>query len=360
MPGTRGLRIAFIAAIGMLALGVAMPAARAEDQITIGFVTHAQGNPFIQQIVDGAQDAANNLGVKLRVAQDAGGDPEAQLRAVQNFVNSGVQGVATSVPGESMAKGLNELIVSGVPIVQYNLLGASVHAPYVGEKSVESGRILGRMIVEKMGGTSATGTVIIGNCFPGFPVLENRAKGVQESLKTAPGLKVLGPYDVKVSEVENYGRWEQLYAANPGAAAMIGLCAPDVASLGKLNAANGDKFIAGGYDLTEQNLAAIKGGHAYVTLGQSAFVQGYLPVALLVDAIRDKKKLPVGFFNSGTQVVTATSVDMGNSLPPIGFDKAQALAADPAATAAYYKPWIQSIAGAGLMHGMQPIAAESE
>jgi ABC-type sugar transport system substrate-binding protein len=333
---------------------------RADDKVTVGFVTHAQGNPFIQQIVDGAQAAADDLGVTLQVAQKSGGDPEAQLRAVQNFASSGVAGVATSVPGESMAKGLNELVASGVPIVQYNLLATSVKAAYVGEKSVESGRILGRMIVAKMGGPTAKGTVIIGNCFPGFPVLENRAKGVEESLKAAPGLKVLGPFDVKVSAVENYNRWEQLYAANPDAAAMIGLCAPDVASLGKLNAANGDKFVAGGYDMTEENLAAIKGGHAYVTLGQSAFVQGYLPVALLVNAIKTKQPTPVGFFNSGTQIVTADSVDMGNGLPKITFAEAQKLAADPKATAAYYKVWTKTLAGDGLTAGIKPIAAESE
>ena len=73
------------------------------------------------------------------------------------------------------------------------------------------------MIVDKLGGAGAKGTVIIGNCFPGFPVLENRAKGVEESLKAAPGLKVLGPFDVKVSAVDNYNHWEQLYAANPDA-----------------------------------------------------------------------------------------------------------------------------------------------
>ncbi len=174
-----------------------------------------------------------------------------------------------------------------------------------------AGRILGKMIVDKLGGAGAKGKVIIGNCFPGFPVLENRAKGVEESLKAAPGLQVLGPFDVKVSAVDNYNHWEQLYAANPDAVAMIGLCAPDVASLGKLNAANGDKFIAGGYDLTSENLAAIKDKHAYVSLGQSPFVQGYLPVVMLVEAIKAKKPTPVGFYNSGTQVVTATSVEHG-------------------------------------------------
>ena len=83
-------------------------------------------------------------------------------------------------------------------------------------------------------------------------------------------LAELGPFDVKVSAVDNYNRWEQLYGANPEAVALIGLCAPDVTSLGKLNAANGDKFVAGGYDLTELNLKAVKEGHAYVTIGQSA------------------------------------------------------------------------------------------
>ena len=100
---------------------------------------------------------------------------------------------------------------------------------------------------------------------------------------------------------------------------MIGLCAPDIASLGKLNAAHGDKFVAGGYDLTAENLAAIKGGHAYVSLGQSPFVQGYLPVVLLVEAIKNKKPTPTGFYDAGTQVVTANSVDMGPGLPKVTF-----------------------------------------
>ncbi len=347
-------------AAGALALGLGWTSAKAEDKIAIGFVTHAQGDPFVQQIIDGAQAAARDLGVTLSTAAQSGGAPEGQFKLVQNFANSGVQGVATSVPGESMAKGLNDIIASGVPIAQFNLLSTAVKAPYVGEKSTESGRILGKMIVDKLGGASAKGTVIIGNCFPGFPVLENRAKGVEESLRAAKDLKVLGPFDVKVSAVDNYNHWEQLYAANPDASALIGLCAPDVASLGKLNAANGDKFVAGGYDMTPQNLKAIKDGHAYVTLGQSAFVQGYLPVALLVNAIKTKTALGAGFYNSGTQVVTAKSVDMANGLPPVTFEQAQAMAADPAATATYYKPWVESLAGKGLTASIKPIAAESE
>ena len=343
--------------------GLLASAAQADDKITIGFVTHSQGDPFIQQIIDGAQAAANDLGVNLKVAQQQGAAPDGQLKLVQNIVNAGAQGVATSVPGNSMAGSLNDIIAGGVPVVQFNLLSAAVKAPYVGEKSTQSGRILGKAIVDKVGGAGAKGKIILGNCFPGLTVLENRAKGVEESLKTAPGVTILGPFDVKVSAVENYNHWEQLYAANPDAVALVGLCAPDIASLGKLNAANSDKFVAGGYDLTAPNLQAVKDGHAYVTLGQSAFVQGYLPVALLVHAIKNKKPLDVGFYNAGTQVVTANSVDMANNLPALTFPQLQAISADPKATAAFYAPWTKCVNGpdAGKSCAtIEPIAAEGQ
>jgi ABC-type sugar transport system substrate-binding protein len=334
--------------------------AYAQSKITVGFVTHSQGDPFIQQIIEGAQSAASDLGVALRVAQQSASDPDGQLKLVQDIVNAGAAGVATSVPGESMDRSLEDVIDSGVPVVQYNLRGANLKAPYVGERSTQSGRILGSMILAKLGGTSAKGKVILGNCFPGLMSLENRGRGVEEVLRTAPGLTILGPFDVKVSAVENYNHWEQLYAANPDAVAMIGLCAPDVASLGKLNAANGDKFVAGGYDLTPQNLAAVQNGHAYVTLGQSAYVQGYLPVALIVNSIKTKQPLPDEFFNAGTQVVTKDSVDMGNNLPKISFAQLQVLAKSASATAAYYAPWAKSVAGAGALAGGQPMSAEAK
>ena len=82
-----------------------------------------------------------------------------------------------------------------------------------------------------------------------------------------------------------------------------------------------------------------------MTLGQSAFVQGYLPVALLVHAIKAKKPLEVGFYNAGTQVVTANSVDMANNLPALTFPQLQAISADPKATAAFYEPWTKCVNG---------------
>ena len=88
--------------------------------------------------------------------------------------------------------------------------------------------------------------------------------------------------------------------------ALIGLCAPDVTSLGKLNAANGDKFVAGGYDMTELNLKAIKEGHAYRDdRPERLSCRAICRSRLLVNAIRAGKPLEPGFYNAGSQVVTA-------------------------------------------------------
>jgi ABC-type sugar transport system substrate-binding protein len=67
-----------------VALSFTSLAARADD-ITIGFVTHAQGNPFVEQIVDGAKAAAADLRVTLKVQESPGGSPEGQLKLAQGL-----------------------------------------------------------------------------------------------------------------------------------------------------------------------------------------------------------------------------------------------------------------------------------
>jgi ribose transport system substrate-binding protein len=330
-----------------------------DDDLTIGFVTHVVGNPFIQQIIDAAEFAAEDLGVAIEVTGPAGGDADAQLTAAQNVVAAGADGLAISVPGESMANGLNEIVDSGVPVVQFNLVSPTVDAPYVGERSTESGRILGQQVLELLGGTDATGTVIIGNCFPGFLALENRARGVQEALAEAPGLDVLEPVDVTVDPASNYAAWESLLAANPDAVALIGLCAPDLASLGPLQEANPDNdFIAAGYDFTEDNLAAIQDGFAEVALGQTPFMQGYLPVYMLVDALRNGTELESSFVDSGTEIIVGDRVIEPYGLPELTFDELLELAASPEASREYYQPLVDGVIAEWQDH-VEPIEAEA-
>jgi ABC-type sugar transport system substrate-binding protein len=357
---SRWMALALTAAMVVTASGVATPAQAAPKKLTIGFVVHVIGNPFINQIIEAAKMAAKDLNVNIKVTGPAGAEGDAQLTAVQNLAASGVDGIATSVPAASMVNGLNAIIKAGTPIVQFNGLGVGVNAPYVGEKSVESGRLLGKMVLDKSGGKTAKGDVIVGNCYPGFPVLENRQKGVLESLKKAPGVKIVGPSDVKVDSAANFAAWQGLLAANPKALAMVGLCAPDVESIGKVNAAvPGSKTIGAGYDLTTGNLAALANKTAHISLGQTPFIQGYLPVYVLVDSIRTKTKINFsGFLNSGTEIVTATSVVQPFKSAPLTFKELQAMSASNKLTRAYYDKLVKTYVK-DWRKNLAPIAEES-
>lgn len=341
-------------------VGLVTPAQAAQKKLTIGFVVHVVGNPFIQQIIDAARMAAKDLNVNIKVTGPAGAEGDAQLTAVQNLAAAGVDGIATSVPAASMVKGLNAIIKAGTPIVMFNGLGVGVNGPYVGEKSVESGRILGKMVLQKIGGTSAKGDVIIGNCYPGFPALENRSRGVLESLAKAPGIKIIGPSDVKVDSAANFAAWQGLFAANPKALAMVGLCAPDVESIGKVNAAvPGSKAIGAGYDLTTGNLAAIANKTAHISLGQTPFIQGYLSVYVLVDSIRNKIKInKPGFLNAGTEIVTATSVIEPFKSAALTFAQLQKISASKSLTRKYYDPLVKGYIK-DWRKNLKPIADES-
>lgn len=351
-----------------VALAVAMVAgsvAQAQDApIKLGFVTHVKGNPFIQQIIDGANFAAADLGVELQVVGPDGGDPNEQMALIQGLADAGVQGIATSVPGSTLADPINAIIDSGIPVVQFNLLDTGVKAPYVGERSKQSGRILGQAVVDKLGGKdAAAGKVAVGNCFPGFPVLENRQAGVLESLATAPGISVVGPSDVKATTTDNYAAWEAILTANPDIAGMIGLCAFDVNSLGQLQAANADTpFVSGGYDLTAENLLQLKEGNAYISLGQTPFMQGYLPIKMLFDTVTGATDVDLsagGFIDAGTEVVTADSVTEPYGLPAMTFAELEAIAADPAAARAYYQPLVDGVI-ANWADALEPIENESK
>jgi ABC-type sugar transport system substrate-binding protein len=328
-------------------------------KLTIGFVTHFVGNPFIKQVEQAARDAGNDLGVNVKVEGTPGFDPAAELKMVQDLFASGADGVATSITGDSMAGGLNQLVAQGKPIVEFNIFSSRVHAPYVGERSVGDWAILGQAVRAKMGGTGTTGKALIGTCAPGFPALVDRINGVKRGL--GKGLTIKGPFDVTGDPTKNFSAWQQLIAANPDAKALIGVCAQDLENLGKLNAQNGDKFITAGGDPTLGNLAAIAGGHGLISMGQTGYVQGYLPIKMIVDALRSGKALPkTGFISSGAEVITKSGVVEPYGLPKLTPGQIKAFQTNSKIQHAFYKPlFTGSGALANWSKHVEPIANAS-
>ena len=135
----------------------------------------------------------------------------------------------------------------------------------------------------------------------------------------------------------------------------------DVESIGKVNkAANNTTTIGAGYDLTTGNLEALANGSAHISLGQTPFIQGYLPVYMLVDSIRKGIKInKPGFIDAGTEIVTATSVTQPFKLPPLTFAKLQAMAKSKTQTRKYYDPVVKGYIK-DWKKNLKPLASESQ
>ncbi|MEO0563864.1 MAG: substrate-binding domain-containing protein, partial [Chloroflexota bacterium] len=87
----------------VLTSGVFAPTAQAQDDIVIGLITKTETNPFFVKMREGAQEAADELGVELLTAAGQfDGDNASQVTAIENMVAAGASGILI-VPSDTTA-----------------------------------------------------------------------------------------------------------------------------------------------------------------------------------------------------------------------------------------------------------------
>lgn len=309
-------------------------AAKSADGLKLGLVLHVR-IPFTQQIADGAQAGAEQYGVDLQVAGPQGFDPPAQVKAVQDTIAAGAKGIATvPFPADLWKRPIELAQDQGVPIVSLNVAALDTASPvYVGENSLELGGRLAELALTELG-ADAKGDVVVGICAPGTFPLELRMQGIRNVFAAkAPGVTVKGPFNVTGDPSTNFSNWRSIVQANPDAIAFLGICAQDLPNLSKIKAKDRDAdYTIAGVDLEPEALRGIKDGVALGTVGQNPYLQGYVPIRLLVENLAFDKPMPKGWINSGTEVVTSENID-----------EVMQREASKEATEAFYKPTIERI-----------------
>lgn len=279
-------------------------------KLKIGYVLHGL-NPFTEIIKRGAQDAGTALDVEVEVvgpssfnAQEAIGDFEGMVQKKKDGM------VVVPMPGEQWVRPIKEATDAHVPVVTANITSAESSAEsWFGQDEYQSGVILAtelRKMLEADGKKS--GTILVGICAPDVAVLVERYKGFKKGLEGS-GFTATDPKPVNTGKAENQAAWENLITANKDIVAAVGLCSMDIPNLAKLKKDTGAKWLVAGYDLDPDIIASIKDGTTQLSLAQHPYLQGYLPVLALVQHIREKKPLPKGWVNVGTEIVTKANVD---------------------------------------------------
>lgn len=330
-----------IAGVAYAATAIAAPAtgtkADRAQATKVALVLHLR-IPFTQQIADGAIQAAKENGLNLQIVGPAGFDPPAAVVAFNQVILAGAKGVAAvSFPPEIWRRTISNAVKRGIPVGTLNAGAISTlgsKSPvYVGVNEVSNGRALGTLVGRELG-PKAGGTVIVGTCAPGLYVLDDRVKGIKLAVKKlSPKITVKGPFDVSGDPTKNFNTWKSIILANPSAKAFLGVCAPDLPNLSKIKRQDkGAKYIIAGVDLEPEALRGIKDGLALGTIGQSPYMQGYVPIRLIAEKLAEGKPIPSGWIDAGLEVVTKKNVKTF-----IARENSKAL------TKAWYQPAVERI-----------------
>jgi ribose transport system substrate-binding protein len=283
-----------------------------QRDVKVALVVHFQ-SPFTEEMQKGARAAAKELGADLTIAGPSGFDPPQAIAQFNDTIAAGAEGVAmvpypTDVwqrPLEEAARQDTKLATLNVPIVE-----AAEHAPlYVGVNEIDMGRSIARLVLDALG-EDRSGDLVVGNCLPGVQVLVDRVDGIKEVMKEeAPEMRVLGDFDTTGDPTSNYAAWESLMIKHKDAAAFAGVCAPDLPSMVKAKERLDVDAVIVGNDFDPEAVRGIDEGIAQGSVGQSPYLQGYVPVRALIEALQRGEDVPAGWIDAGIEVVKPEDVD---------------------------------------------------
>ena len=245
--------------------------------LTIAMVTHSDEGSFWSVVKKGAQQAAQDEGVKL-IWSPSNNDPQKEAQLIDAAVSQKVDGLAVSVPNASAIKdSLAKAKAAGIPIVTLNSgaddfksLGAITH---VGQTETIAGKAAGARL--KADGVKKVLCVIHEQNNIG---LQQRCDGVKQGFGgPVTNLQVKGTADIATTQTEIKSKLQ----ADKSFDGVITLN-PDIAAAAKtaIKGASSNAKLAT-FDLSPNVLKDIQSGDVQFAVDQQQYLQGYLPVVFL-------------------------------------------------------------------------------
>jgi simple sugar transport system substrate-binding protein len=273
--------------------------------VTIAMVTHGDGGSFWSVAKNGAEAAAEDLGVELRYSE-SNNDPEEQAQLIEGAVTEGVDGLAVSAPNpDAIQAAVQTAVDAGIPVITLNSgadessdLGAITH---VGQTETIAGEGAGAKLKEA--GVTKAVCVIHEQ---GNVGLDQRCEGASEGFGgELERLQVAGTNEISTTLTEIQSKLESdtsidgVLTLNPDIA---------VAARDAIAGASSEARLAT-FDLSGDVIEAIQADEILFAVDQQQYLQGYLPVVFLT-----LNKLNLNTVGGGLPVLTGPGfVDKSNA-----------------------------------------------
>ncbi len=283
------------------------------SEFTVAAIVHWVG-PYTQQLMDGAQAAAEECGAKEIIT---GGpqmfDASQQVSIFQDAVLSGAEAIVTvPFPQEFWIRVIDDAVAEGVVVSSYDVESpASLQSVHTAPKQKDQGRVMAEVLAEALGGEDAEGTIVTGICLPGLELIEKRVEGFNEKVEELmPNIELIGALDVAFDQTENFARWNDVIAQHPDALAYVGFCENDLPSLVRIKESDPEAtYQITSIGINPDGLQGIKDGVALAAIGQKPFLQGYVAMRAMLEPLANGEPVPRGWIDVRPEVVTAENVE---------------------------------------------------
>ena len=181
-------------ALGVIGLSSCQTAYH-EDRERYVFVASNIHLPYWEEAQAGLLDAAKQMGVKAELVGPEKFDPQEQLKAFQEVVNSKPAGIMISVTRPDLLQdAIDSAVAQGIPVITVDSdAPTSKRLMFVGTDNYRAGMESGKRMGEILKGQGQLVVVTI----PGQLNLDERARGMNEALKKYPGIKLAQTIDDK-------------------------------------------------------------------------------------------------------------------------------------------------------------------
>ena len=275
-----------------------------EGSLKIVVVSHGQANdPFwsvVKNAVDQAGEDYANIGLTVAYRAPSTFDMVEMARLIDQAVAEGPDGIVVSLPdANALGPSIKRAVAAGIPVVSMNSgsndfeeLGILAH---VGQTEYDAGLGAGKKM-KTLGVTKA----IIVNHEVGNVALDRRADGFREGFGQAEVLSTSNdPTEIQnavTAKLNSDSSIDGILTLGAGAAGDFVL---DVLEqLGKTDSVN-----LGTFDLSSKMLTAASEGKVAFLIDQQQYLQGYIPIVILVQYNRYGTVLP-GIVATGPGFVT--------------------------------------------------------
>lgn len=284
------------------------------EQADLALVTINLEALFFTQMVDGAKEAAQEANASLSVF-NANDDPTAQNRAIENYIQQGVDGLmVVAIDVEGIRPAIQSAQEADIPVVA---IDAVVDSPavdvQVGVDNREAARQLGEFFNDWASeqGLDSASTGIVGalNSF----IQIQRQEGFTNVIEDG-GHEIAQVVDGKNQQAEAQRAAETLFTANPNMDAAYATGEPALIGLVAAARSQGvtDRVSLFGWDLSQQAISGIDEGFVVAVVQQHPDREGKRAVEALMKLINGED-VPENI-GIPTTIVTDENVDEFRSL----------------------------------------------